>query len=118
MTRASKHFNSRKLTKPAQIGNTIFCVGVSECLVIERAQHEYEYIAASHNKIYTLENGREDMRLKVRKAVSQLERDRHELIEALQSICNGDIGPDGQYHFTFSGSQCVKIATQILERMK
>ena len=48
----------------------------------------------------------------------QLERDRHELIEALQSICNGDIGPDGQYHFTFSGSQCVKIATQILERMK
>lgn len=33
----------RKLTKVAQVGNTVFHVGVSESLVIERAQREYEY---------------------------------------------------------------------------
>ena len=32
-----------KLTKPAQIGNTIFGVGVDESMVIERAQREYAY---------------------------------------------------------------------------
>lgn len=32
-----------KLTAPAQIGNTIFGVGVSERLVIERAQREHDY---------------------------------------------------------------------------
>lgn len=33
----------RKLKKEAQIGATIFHVGVSERLVIKRAQREYEY---------------------------------------------------------------------------
>jgi hypothetical protein len=32
-----------KLKKPAQVGNTVFGVGVSDRLVIERAQREYEY---------------------------------------------------------------------------
>lgn len=32
-----------KLKKPAQVGNTIFGKGVSERLVIERAQREYKY---------------------------------------------------------------------------
>jgi hypothetical protein len=35
--------NDAKLAKPAQIGNGIFHAGVSERLVIERAQREYEY---------------------------------------------------------------------------
>ncbi len=33
----------RKLKKEAQIGNTIFHKGVSERLVIQRAQREYDY---------------------------------------------------------------------------
>jgi hypothetical protein len=32
-----------KLTKPAWVGNTSFAPGVSERLVIERAQREYEH---------------------------------------------------------------------------
>lgn len=32
-----------KLKKPAQVGNTIFGKGVSERLVIDRAQREYVY---------------------------------------------------------------------------
>lgn len=32
-----------KLTKPAQVGATIFRAGVDERLVIERAQREYSY---------------------------------------------------------------------------
>lgn len=32
-----------KLNKPAQVGNTRFSIGVSERLVIERAQREHEY---------------------------------------------------------------------------
>jgi uncharacterized protein YqiB (DUF1249 family) len=32
-----------KLKKPAQVGNTVFSVGVSERAVIERAQREYDY---------------------------------------------------------------------------
>ena len=33
----------RKLTKIAQVGNGVFHIGVSERLVIERAEREYEY---------------------------------------------------------------------------
>lgn len=32
-----------KLTKPAQVGNTIFGVGIDERTVIERAQREHDY---------------------------------------------------------------------------
>lgn len=32
-----------KLTQPAQVGNTIFGVGVDERMVIERAQREHSY---------------------------------------------------------------------------
>lgn len=34
--------NEATLKKPARVGNTIFHVGVSERLVVERAQREYE----------------------------------------------------------------------------
>ena len=39
----SKESTDRKLTKPAQVGNGRFGIGVSERLVIERAQREYQY---------------------------------------------------------------------------
>lgn len=34
---------ARKLEKPAQVGNTIFGVGLDESMVIERAQREHDY---------------------------------------------------------------------------
>ena len=46
LKRVDAHLNAApdgKLTKPAQVGNGVFRVGVSERLVIERAQREYEY---------------------------------------------------------------------------
>jgi hypothetical protein len=36
--------SANKLTKPAQVGNTIFGVGVDERMVIERAQREHDYM--------------------------------------------------------------------------
>jgi hypothetical protein len=42
--------HTAKLTKPAQVGNASFGVGVKERLVIERAQREYEYQQRPENE--------------------------------------------------------------------
>lgn len=46
----------RKLEKPAQVGNTRFSAGVSERLVIERAQREYEYQNTPEKEMERLKN--------------------------------------------------------------
>lgn len=52
---------SAKLTKPAQVGNTVFGVGVKERMVIERAQREHEYQQTPERKAERIARGREKM---------------------------------------------------------
>jgi hypothetical protein len=52
---------SAKLTKPAQVGNTVFGVGVKERTVIERAQREHDYQQTPEREAARIDRGKTSM---------------------------------------------------------
>jgi hypothetical protein len=55
----ASEIQDKKLEKPAMVGNTRFGEGVSERLVIDRAQREYEYQVTPEKEAERIERGKE-----------------------------------------------------------
>lgn len=81
-----KEAEERKLTKPAMIGGTQFGVGVSERLVVGRAQREYEYRITNREKEVNLGRANAELHLELVDAHARAEAAEGKLKEANERL--------------------------------